>query len=58
MTGILKLGLAVGIGYAAGGEAGLWAIHTVAPSAGVTASNGAKWAGRTIVFLGTLYALR
>ncbi len=58
MTGILKLGLAVGIGYSLGGEAGVWTIHTVAPGASITTINGAKWAGRTVAFLGTLMILR
>ncbi len=58
MTGILKLGLAVGIGYAAGGEAGLWAINAISPDASISVRNGAKWGGRTVLFFGTLYLLR
>lgn len=56
--GALKLGLAVGVGYTVGGNAGEYILRQVTTTAQPSTHIGAQWAGRVVTFSLILYLLR
>lgn len=54
---ILKLGAAVFVGYTYGGKLGVAVFNRFGTPVPSSDSVGAMWAGRVVVFLGSMYAL-
>jgi hypothetical protein len=58
IPGAVKLGVAVGVGYTVGGNAGEYVLRQFTSTAEPTTHIGAQWAGRIITFAGLLYLMR
>jgi hypothetical protein len=50
MIGAIKLGIAVGLGYAVGGDIGIKVLGIVDKNADVKYQRGAMWGGRVATF--------
>lgn len=58
ITGPLKLGIAVGVGYTLGGKLGIAAVRAMTDSADAETQIGAAWAGRVVTFGLLLWVMR
>lgn len=55
--GAIKLGIAVGVGYAVGGRIGEAVLSRVTTTTDMATHTGAMWAGRIVTFAAILWIL-